>query len=669
MDFSTFLLSKSYTDKKIREAIDLGFKVEVKSNRDILQTTGEDKILYLLPKTNTDTKDEYDEYVYVNNDWEWIGHTVIDLSNYYTKTEIDNKGYLTQHQDISGKEDTSNKVVSISAQSTDNQYPTAKCVYDAIESAIASQATDLSSATVTLSTSSFTYDGTSKVPSVTSVILDGQTLTSGTDYAVVSSPATNAGAYTLTVNGIGSYSGTVTANWTINKAQATISGADSISVVGIGESESETYTTTGDGALSFSISDSSVATISNSGGQVTVTSVAAGSTTLTVTVADGTNYTGTSKTVTVAVTEASANTVFGVVWDYSLNSPVLTRLTPQTDPLGVVTTVPLQEPTACVGNDGNGQSDFDNYMPWAGIQRYNYVNGQVVDFVDYSNGETFVYIPEFWSKIVDDSKHSRMYFYISSEELTGFTKHLGSDRYVGRYECDSNFLSVTGNAPKGNTTFADFRTGITSIDSNHFQYDLHCYNAIILLYIVEFANLNSQDMIGLGITVDTQAHVSGGTDTLTYHTGRQSGTDNQCSVQYRWIENLWGNLWNWIDGVLLYDGKVYICNEPTKYSDSITNDYIDTNIIISVPASNAYIKAENCYNNQYLIPKNDGGSTSTFLCDKMHFAFGLRGTLVGGSFNNHNANAGLFCWNGDVALTANNNYLGSRSILILGGES
>ena len=150
--------------------------------------------------------------------------------------------------------------------------------------------TDLSAAVVTLSASSFTYDGTSKVPSVTSVTLNGQTLTAGTDYAVVSSHATNAGSYTLTVNGIGDYSGTVTANWTINKAQATISGADSISIVGTGESESEIYTTTGDGALSFSISDSSVATLSNSGGQVTLTGVAAGSATLTVTAADGTNY-------------------------------------------------------------------------------------------------------------------------------------------------------------------------------------------------------------------------------------------------------------------------------------------------------------------------------------------------------------------------------------------
>lgn len=33
--------------------------------------------------------------------------TTIDLSNYYTKDEIDQKGYLTSHQDISGKADSS----------------------------------------------------------------------------------------------------------------------------------------------------------------------------------------------------------------------------------------------------------------------------------------------------------------------------------------------------------------------------------------------------------------------------------------------------------------------------------------------------------------------------------------------------------------------------------
>lgn len=42
-------------------------------------------------------------------------------------------GFLTSHQDISGKENTSNKVTSLSNNSTDTQYPTAKCVYDEIK--------------------------------------------------------------------------------------------------------------------------------------------------------------------------------------------------------------------------------------------------------------------------------------------------------------------------------------------------------------------------------------------------------------------------------------------------------------------------------------------------------------------------------------------------------
>lgn len=49
-----------------------------------------------------------------------------------TKTSdlTNDSGFLTQHQDISGKEDVSNKVNLVSNNSTDNQYPSAKCLYD-----------------------------------------------------------------------------------------------------------------------------------------------------------------------------------------------------------------------------------------------------------------------------------------------------------------------------------------------------------------------------------------------------------------------------------------------------------------------------------------------------------------------------------------------------------
>ena len=45
---------------------------------------------------------------------------------------IDTTTYLSSHQDISGKEDASNKTTSLSSSSTDTQYPSAKTVYDSL---------------------------------------------------------------------------------------------------------------------------------------------------------------------------------------------------------------------------------------------------------------------------------------------------------------------------------------------------------------------------------------------------------------------------------------------------------------------------------------------------------------------------------------------------------
>jgi len=52
--------------------------------------------IYLVPKTG-ETNDVYDEYVYIDNKWEMVGNTQIDLSNYATKSEIpDTSIYATK---------------------------------------------------------------------------------------------------------------------------------------------------------------------------------------------------------------------------------------------------------------------------------------------------------------------------------------------------------------------------------------------------------------------------------------------------------------------------------------------------------------------------------------------------------------------------------------------
>lgn len=561
-------------------------------------------------------------------------------------------------------ESTSNKVTTIDANSTNAEYPSAKAVYDAIQD-ISPPKTDISSATVTLSASSFTYDGTSKAPSVTSVALNGTTLTEGTDYVVVAAPATNAGSYALTVNGIGDYTGTVTANWSIAKAQAVISGDSTITISENDSPVSKTYTSDSDGAFSFSISDNTVASISNDGGKVTVTPLTVGTATITVTLAEGTNYLGATKTVALTVSQVVTHTVFGVCWDYSLSSPALTRLTPQTDPLDVVTNVPSTEPTACVGNDGNGQSDFDNYMPWSGMVRKNYVNGQIVDFTGYNNGETYVYIPEFWSKIVDDTANNRMYFYISSGELTGFTKHLGSDRYVGRYKCNGGLKSRPGSLSVSQTMH-NFRMNLKTTDANYYLYDIHAYNALQLLYLVEFSNFNIRSKIGVGITSGASQN-NGGTDTLIYHTGRVSGTENVSAVQYRWIENLYGNVWEFIDGVVINNKLVYICSDPLKYGDTV-NDYTSTGLYL--PEENDFVKKLHGYGNCYLFPKEHGGSESTYVCAKGGAnASGNNSLRTGGSFDSGETfGSGLFTSASD-GFTWGAANRGARQMIIVGGAS
>ena len=46
--------------------------------------------IYLVPKTG-ETNDVYDEYVYINGNWEMVGNTQVDLSNYVQKTDYATK--------------------------------------------------------------------------------------------------------------------------------------------------------------------------------------------------------------------------------------------------------------------------------------------------------------------------------------------------------------------------------------------------------------------------------------------------------------------------------------------------------------------------------------------------------------------------------------------------
>lgn len=90
MDILSYKLSKKYTDNAIKQAVGevKGFEIKVVSE---LVAPGEASVLYLVPSTKTKKANTYEEYIWVKdaNDFEYIGSTSVDLSNYYNKTEVD----------------------------------------------------------------------------------------------------------------------------------------------------------------------------------------------------------------------------------------------------------------------------------------------------------------------------------------------------------------------------------------------------------------------------------------------------------------------------------------------------------------------------------------------------------------------------------------------------
>ena len=83
----------------------------------------------------------------------------------------------------------------------------------------------ISKASVTLSTSTYAYDGKTKTPSVT-VKVNGKTLKKGTDYTVSYSNNTKVGTATVKITGKGNYTGSVSKTYSIknNFKKATVSG-------------------------------------------------------------------------------------------------------------------------------------------------------------------------------------------------------------------------------------------------------------------------------------------------------------------------------------------------------------------------------------------------------------------------------------------------------------
>ena len=173
---------------------------------------------------------------------------------------------------------------------------------------------------VSLSASSYTYNGSEKKPGVT--VRDGRSvLTEGRDYTVSYRNNINAGTGYVTVTGAGSYSGQTELSFTILKASNTLTLAlpEGFTAVPLGESVS--LVTGGFGALSFSSGAPDILRVDETG---TVTGLQEGKTTVTMTAAGDGNHVSASKSLSLSVVDTYDPSVCGLGLEWSLQGGTLT---------------------------------------------------------------------------------------------------------------------------------------------------------------------------------------------------------------------------------------------------------------------------------------------------------------------------------------------------------
>ena len=308
-------------------------------------------------------------------------------------------------------------------------------------------------------------------------------------------------------------------------------------------------------------------------------------------------------------------------------------------------------------NNGTGSSPFDGLMPWDGME-----------IVEDSAAGTLVSIPKYWYKWTRTG--NAMKLQISDQPQDGFfTSPAHADRgdgvgerdivYVARYHCASNYKSQAGSQPAANMTRAAARSSIHNLGSTYWQYDYAMYWTIMMLYLVEYANWNSQATIGYGCSPSNAKFNMGATDGMIYHTGTTAASRTTYgSVQYRHIEGLWDNVYDWCDGIRFSGSTVYCIANPASFSDTSGGTNVGTRA-----TSNGYISGwtnPTADGFEYaLYPNAVSGSETTYVCDYCYYSASGVVLRVGGHYS-QNQYLGAFCLGGNNAASNASGGIGCR---------
>lgn len=339
------------------------------------------------------------------------------------------------------------------------------------------------------------------------------------------------------------------------------------------------------------------------------------------------------------IADVKVHDIYGVSWDKG-ELPDLTRTD---DAVGFTAQVGID--TAVVTND------FDNTPLFGSIRE-----------VEDTLGNKFIRIPKLYIKKTDTenlktwqvSLTKRPGFYLpwcfwdfaNSRELPyfDFGKYLGSLDTSG-----TKLESKSGKYPLVNKNIVQLRDYANANNtgglSGYQQHDIHAVDVLQTLAFIEFATLDIQAVMQ-GYTNDGATNSgwkSGACDNVVASSGILTSNDGKYPCMYRGIENPFGNIWQFVDGVNITNNQAWICKDARQYASNVFASpyeqlgYVNHN-------ADGYAQAMG-YDEDYPFAEfpTTVNASLKYYKDYYYQATGQIIALFGGGWDDGSA-AGLSCW-------------------------
>lgn len=389
---------------------------------------------------------------------------------------------------------------------------------------------------------------------------------------------------------------------------------------------------------------------------------------------------------------------YGIEWDTTTSNPSVTRIGKSE----LHASLPVQSKMRrCVVNDAG---DVVYYLDANDSTKTS--TGATAD-LSGAAGNVMVEMPEHYYRFEQDGTTCRAL--ISTHPLPGF--HHRGVQYVSAYEAvldrtNNKLMSIVNSAAqyRGGTNTSDWDETyrsllgrpVTGVSLTNFRayartgrntdWNCNVYNiqkTLFWMFAIEYATFNSQaghnaaldengyhqGGLGMGVTQisDWSGYNSNNpfvpcgvtnslgnkTGVVTYNAMKADGETIHYAApvpSYRGVENPFGHVWKWTDGVLCNIqsaeaggvSEFLVCEDSSKYASSITADYTKRG---ELPRTSGYVKTIMLGDDGDIMPLAVGGGSTTYFCDYFYTDIpasgsATRGVLFGGAAS-YVANAGF----------------------------